>query len=421
MLRVGLPKPKKGMRGPVILFGAFDRHNFGDLLFPHVAAALLPGCAPIFTGLADRDLRAQGGHRVRALADVARELGRQPAHLIHVGGELLTCNAWQAAIMLLPPDAVPSTIARLDGRPREKLDWARGMLGVDSLAPYTVARGQFPCIARVSHLGVGGVDLERCEPALRDEVLAGLATADAPSVRDRRTQAHLAAAGIAARLVPDPAVMVAQLFGDRIRARAGQGEVARILRDFPRGYLAVQFSADFGDDRTLDAIAAGLCSACAASGLGVALFRAGAAPWHDDLEGLRRVAARMPASSVRVFESLDVRDICALLAASRGYCGSSLHGRIVAMAFALPRVTLHHPTRAACPGKHAAYAATWEPAGVPVSVGVDRIARGIEDALAADPGRLRETADALAARYREGFDAMRLPGAVPRRDPGRRA
>ncbi len=58
---------------------------------------------------------------------------------------------------------------------------------------------------------------------------------------------------------------------------------------------------------------------------------------------------------------------------------------------------------------------------MPVSVGVDRIARGIEDALAADPGRLRETADALAARYREGFDAMRLPGAVPRRDPGRRA
>jgi hypothetical protein len=30
------------MNTPTILLGAFDRHNFGDLLFPHLAAALLP-------------------------------------------------------------------------------------------------------------------------------------------------------------------------------------------------------------------------------------------------------------------------------------------------------------------------------------------------------------------------------------------
>src|SRR5690606_16111684 len=191
------------------------------------------------------------------------------------------------------------------------------------------------------------------------------------------------------------------------------GEVAGIVRAFPRGYLAVQFSADFGDDATLAAIAAQLDLAAAATGLGVALFRAGAAPWHDDLDVLRRVAARARAAAVRVFESLDVWDICALVAASSGYCGSSLHGRIVATAFALPRVTLHHPSRDARPGKHAAYAATWEPAGGPGSVGAEHIARGIEDALAVDPRRLRQTADALAARHREGFDAIVPPADSP--------
>jgi len=30
-------------RSSRVLFGAFDRHNFGDLLFPHLMAALLPG------------------------------------------------------------------------------------------------------------------------------------------------------------------------------------------------------------------------------------------------------------------------------------------------------------------------------------------------------------------------------------------
>lgn len=51
------------MRTPVVLFGAFDRHNLGDLLFAHIAAALLPGKDLIHAGLAERDLRALGGMR----------------------------------------------------------------------------------------------------------------------------------------------------------------------------------------------------------------------------------------------------------------------------------------------------------------------------------------------------------------------
>lgn len=113
------------------------------------------------------------------------------------------------------------------------------------------------------------------------------------SVRDGQTLAHLAAAGITAHLLPDPAVMVAELFDARIRQHAAGGEMAQVLRTFPQGYLAVQFSADFGDDATLTTMAQQLDQVAAATGLGVVLFRAGAAPWHDDLACLQRVAARM--------------------------------------------------------------------------------------------------------------------------------
>jgi hypothetical protein len=90
------------------------------------------------------------------------------------------------------------------------------------------------------------------------------------------------------------------------------------------------------------------------------LFRAGAAPWHDDLACYRRLAARLPARCCAVFESLDVWDIGALIAHSAGYAGSSLHGRIAAMSFGLPRITLLHPRRGAQPGKLAAFIASWE-------------------------------------------------------------
>jgi len=387
---------------PTLLFGAMDRHNLGDLLFPHIAAALLPRDELIFAGLAERDLRPFGGHLVRALAPLAAQWGDRPVRLLHVGGEILTCDAWQSAVMLLPPEQAQATIAYLAARPRVRAAWVRRTLGVVARAPYTLSRALFPGAVRVMYNSVGGVGLAHSRPALRAEVLANLRAADAVAVRDEHTFAQLQAAGIAARLMPDPAVMLAELFGPRIRARGEEGPVAEVRRVFAQGHLAVQFGAEFGDDATLDAIAVQLDRVVAATGLGVVLFRAGAAPWHDNLADCERVAARMVPGTVRIFPSLHLWDLCALIAGSRGYGGSSLHGRIVAMAFALPRVNLGPETPSVRPTKHAAFAATWEAPRQPGVVPVPAFADGLLAALAVPPARLQQTARDLVASYRAG-------------------
>lgn len=397
--------PELGGAPSVLLFGAFDRHNFGDLLFPHIASDLLPGRRLIFAGLAARDLRAHGGHCVEALADVAAAWGGCPIDILHVGGELLTCDSWQAAVMLLPPEETQATIRHFEGDPAARREWARERLGMAALAPYAAAGMLFPHARRILYNAVGGVDLLAADPELRAEVLANLAAADAVSVRDRRTLALLERQGVRASLVPDPAVMVAELFGELIRSRAGMGEVGRMREVFPQGYLAVQFSADFGDDATLTAVAAQLEQVSAATDLGVIFFRAGAAPWHDDAECYLRVATRMSARS-EVVESMQLWDICALIAASRGFCGSSLHGRIVAMAYGLPRLNLIHPTQAGQPTKQSAYAETWEPADLPATAAADDFADALLVALAQDSGRLREMAEMQASRYRAEFAAV---------------
>lgn len=397
------------MQPPVILFGAFDRHNLGDLLFPHVVAALLPGRRLVFAGLAARDLRPQGGHDVVALSSLALAPGDPVALLIHVGGEILTCEAWPAAVMLLPPAQVQATIAYLEARPRERLDWVQRLLGTPARVPYTVSRHEHPGLARVVFAGVGGVAIDALDAEARAEVLARLRAADALGVRDRQTQASLAAAGIPARLMPDPAVMVAELFGARIRQRAAAGEVARVRRAFPQGYVAVQFSAEFGDDASARQIARQLEKVAAAQGLGLVLFRAGAAPWHDDAAVLARVAGGLRPGSAALFESIDLWDLCALIAHARAYCGSSLHGRIVAMAFARPRINLRPPAAADRPGKQAAFAATWDDPGQPAGVELHDIAAALGSALAAGTEALDILARRLARQYREAFTAL-CPG-----------
>jgi hypothetical protein len=298
----------------LVLFGAFDRHNLGDILLAHMAAADAKGA--VFAGLASRDMSAWSGPRVVPIDSL-----RERMTLIHVGGELLDCDAAEAAFML--------------GEPRPC--WPRR-------APYVVSRASLSAGSTVEFRAVGGVGLSRRESAFRDEVVAALREAASVSVRDRVTLEFLSEREVPAKLVRDPVTRIAEVFGPRI--------LARVPADRP--YLAVQFAAECGDDRSLAAIARGL----ERIGLPVVLFRAGAAPWHDDLEPYRRLAARLRVPS-EIHSSLDVWDICGLIAGSRGFIGTSLHARLVAESFGLPAQSLERE-----PGSGAklrAYLQTWMP------------------------------------------------------------
>jgi hypothetical protein len=117
----------------------------------------------------------------------------------------------------------------------------------------------------------------------------------------------------------------------------------------------------------------------------------------------------MRPGSVHLFKSIDLWDICALIASSRAYCGSSLHGRVVATAFALPRVNVRHPVARGHQSKQAAFAATWDQDNLPAVVDLRDIAAGIRAALAADPEQLQHTARRLSSLYRQAFSAL-CPG-----------
>ena len=393
-----------GVAAETILFGAFDRHNFGDMLFPHVLARMLPGRTIRFAGLLECDLSAYGGHSVQAIATLASTFADQAFDIVHVGGELLTCDAWEATVMLSPAErAMPIIEAHAAWR-QAPAEWAMAHLGRPMRAPYVLSKAQFARARRVVFNAVGGVGLEDRDPAMAAEVIDALRRADDVSVRDTVTQKTLLDARVAARLLPDPAVMVAELFGRTIGDHATSEAVASIRDACPNGYVAVQFSADFGDDRTLDTLAAQLDAVAATRGVGIAFFRAGIAPWHDDLAVYERTRQRMRTATAYLMTSPNVWDICALIANSSAYCGSSLHGRIVAAAFALPRVNLRHPARAAGPSKQTSFAAAWEDAEVPDEIGIGDLARGIDAAFEVDPAQLQRTARTLVDAYRSAFE-----------------
>lgn len=313
-----------------VLFGAFDRHNLGDLLLARIAGREAPGPV-VFAGLAARDMTPFGGPRVVPLDEA---VAGAPVRLVHVGGELLDCDAAQAAYMLGANSAVAAR----------------------RQCAYVVAKVELPAGSTVEFRAVGGVALADRPAAFRDEVLAALAQADAVSVRDTVTRDFLATHGLAAALEPDPVTRIAEHFGGEIRAR----------RPAMTDFLAVQFAAEWGDDETLGKLARGLDRI----GSPVVFFRAGAAPWHDDFDPYRRLAARLKLP-VTLFESLHVFDICGLIAGAKRVVATSLHVRIVADAFGIPATSVEQQPGSA--RKLSAYLRTWRPDAMPVSL--DEFAR----------------------------------------------
>ncbi len=357
-----------------VLFGAFDRHNLGDLLLARIAGRETPGPV-LFAGLAARDMARFGGPRVMPLDEAVAGV---PVRLVHVGGELLDCDAAQAAYMLGAQETLkkavsgrqrkapgaqearhiesigepPSTAQRSDAPAQQLVQrFPNSAVVTRRQCAYAVAKHELPAGSGVEFCAVGGVALAERPPAFRREVLATLREADAVSVRDTVTRDFLAGEGIPASLVPDPVTRIAKLFGDEIRAR----------RPPMAGYLALQFAAEWGDDATLAKLARGIDRI----GLPVVLFRAGAAPWHDDPEPYRRLAGRL-AVPATLFESLHVLDICGLIAGAARVVATSLHVRIVADAFAVPVTSLEQAPGAA--KKLSAYLRTWRPDAMPVAL-----------------------------------------------------
>lgn len=341
----------------LVLFGAFDRHNFGDLLLAHCAAVAQPERERLFAGLLARDMRAFDGHHVRALAEILAA-SPEPADLLHVGGEILTTTAWEAAVMLQSVAGAAKAIAVHAHDAEARLAWATRILGSRRQIPYLVGCADLPPGWQVRFQAVGGVAFGGLTNVQRAEVLGALRSGAALSVRDRVTQSALAAAGVAAALVPDPAAATPALFGERIAQRAARGEVAALRRQMPR-WLALQLAAEWGDDATLDAVARAAAATARRLHAGIVLFRAGLAPWHDDGGVLDRLAMRIAAVGPDVqlarHESAAVFDICALLANAVACVGTSLHCWIVATSFEVPARCL---VRAAGT-KPAAYIDTW--------------------------------------------------------------
>jgi hypothetical protein len=217
--------------------------------------------------------------------------------------------------------------------------------GAPLVSPYIPNPGSFPrnagAVSVLNSVGLSGAGV--LPPHVREEVVEVLRSTDVVSVRDRESSAFLHRVGVKHSLMPDVVHAVSLL---------------EPYEPDPHSDIAVvQFSTRLLERVGHDRLARKLVRSPHLAGMRIQLLMAGTAPKHDSAEDLERVAGSVhrldPGREIEVLTDRRPLDIVHQIRRARVVIGTSLHVRIVAAAYGVPRVTMRRvkPTR---------YAAHWD-------------------------------------------------------------
>lgn len=356
-----------------LLVGAYERDNFGDILFLNRARHYLGDRAALATAPAGGNSSEVGGESVVAYGG---PLAGDPVPFVWVVGGA-TGSTTVAGALSMAGDATATD----PGLP-------------DYASPYLPRMSRYSATTNakyiVNSVGVAGVG--RLTGRRRIEVEAALREATFLSVRDAASARYLASRRIPHHLAPD----FVQTLPLHVQARSLERDVALIQ-------LKSRLIRGIG----VEALASALADMSELRPFRLRFFSAGEAPGHDSTELLNAVADAYRKRSGRLAEVSTQRtaeDKAAEIASAGLWIGTSLHGFIVSSAYEVPRVGL-------LIDKVRTYARSWN-IDMPTKVDIPDLGAAIASALqtsagvmAADAERLAVAADKNARRIIAHLDA----------------
>jgi hypothetical protein len=400
----------------VAVIGAFDRFNYGDLLFPDVLERRLRevGDFPAdFYASVRSDLRRLGGQRTRPLKELFQP-GALPdgSAAILAGGEILDAS-WAVTMQTVVPAPMAWLMGRVGHRLGEGADnLYRRLSGTRLERPWIITAEDFSSRVRVAYNCVGGSNFATLPADLRCRIEARMARAAYVSVRDTETKALLEEGPLAGRvhLAPDSAILISTFYPISDLAERVTPSIRAIAERFPEGYLCFQINKNLGTGQARR-IADQLENIYRRHGLAAVLLPHGRARYHEDQVVLEEVRPLLRTPAILADGELTTHDIMYLIGSARAYAGTSLHGSITALSYAVPHLGL---TRAV--PKLDAFLRTWdlpEHQCVPLEDLADRL----PDVLSCPRALLELKRDELVAASRHNFhkmfDALGIAKPVP--------
>jgi hypothetical protein len=390
------------------ILGAYDRFNYGDLLFPVIIERVLGDyqCRPPleYYGTTWSDLGRFGGKRTKAIRHLfTRQAMPDGSALILAGGDLLG-ETFAGTLDTLLPAPVAFMLRRLQNR----LDVAatealcRFTAGVELEFPWVVTPDDFSSRVKVAYNSVSGTGLRYLPIEKRRRIREKLCAASFISVRDTLTQGLLEPLrpDVPVRLAPDCAVLLSFFFPEVELQKRVSPETEAFVSALKHNYMCFQINRTLAKDN-LRVIGAELEKIYRRYGLGVLLLPIGRARNHEDHVPLAQLAGAVRTPAVYAGAGLTIYDIMYLIARARAFAGTSLHGNITALSYGVPHLGLTERVT-----KLAAFLRTWDLPDQKECAPLEDLGDRLGSVLTIPKKDLERKRAELTLASRRNFDAM---------------
>lgn len=303
-----------------ILYGAFARHNFGDMLFPHILESLLKSNSIKteleYCDIISRDMSEYGGHKVRSISDFFDYEAQ--INVIHVGGEVGYCSLDYAKMACQPSQINIHELNKI----------SNSCMKMAYLLSKSIFNQSNVFIAN----SIGGVS---------EAALSEISTYEYIGFRDLPSYEQASKNKTAKyNLAPDSAVMSRYFFEEKISSRSQSKVIKDLNKSIGSNYIAIQISAGILNSRSKE-LAQKFEEIISKTQLPIVFFCAGIAAGHDSLSLLKaKFQKRLPTNMTHFFQGLNIWDICNLISNAKFVASTSLHVRILAQQYCVPRISI---------------------------------------------------------------------------------
>lgn len=328
-------------RPTINILSAGDRYNYGDVLYAVIMSEYLKKYEPqIYEnyciehyGIVASNLSKVGGIKTLPIRELYKKSFTEKSLIVVAGGQVVGASIEvlfkfvKANKIFLYADLIRYFALSKLGKSRGEMLIKR--FDCKTKFPYIVSHKDLKGSCKIAYSNVGGFVEPDEENAVNE-----IRNADYFSVRDSLSYEQNKKYREDVYLSPDAAVLMSDVFP---RSRL-QGEIGQAVGEVDGRYIAVQFSLSYFSQHEAEITETLTAFMQNNEGVKVVLVPIGYAICHDDLIALRKLKTKL--SDVILIEQLTIKEIMYLISGAEFFLGTSLHGIVTAMSYAVPHIAL---------------------------------------------------------------------------------
>lgn len=326
------------MKKKLVLFGAFDRYNYGDNLMPIVLNEFIKKYSPellddyevCYSSISDSNLSHYRCEKTISIEKLIPSLDDKSVVVV-VGGDVLCADAPDLFLHVQSGETqvkLLKLLRRISNTLYSKL--ANSVYSTPWDYPYIPDLECLPSGTKVIYNTVGGSFRHLKEQDYK-KVSARIAESDFVSVRNNDLFEEVTKINSNAVLSPDSVYIIERLFDDSFFSNKVSRDLLQLKE---QNYVVFQAAPDkLGE--SVETVVDQLKKLSASMDAEVILLPIGYASGHSDLT-VSQMISRASNSEFRILHDLNVWEIMYVLKECSMYIGTSLHGVITAMSYGKP-------------------------------------------------------------------------------------